>query len=262
LNLLLNAVQALADDRAATNEIRVAVKSHGPDRVLVEVADNGSGIPPQVRGRIFEPFFTTKPVGIGTGLGLAICHGIVASLGGTLTFETEVGRGSVFRVELPAAERAIGAADAGRADAEGAASAARATQGRILVVDDEPIVCFSLERLLSKEGEVIAVTSARQALAAVAAGARFDVILCDLMLPEMDGPALHDALRSIAPMQAERMVFVTGGVFTARARDFLASVKNPRLGKPFEIDSLLATVRRLVSNDTNWPPPVSRDAGN
>ena len=252
LNLLLNAVQALADDRAATNEIRVAVKSHRPDRVLVEVADNGSGIPPQVRGRIFEPFFTTKPVGIGTGLGLAICHGIVASLGGTLTFETEVGRGSVFRVDLPAAaEGAIGAAAAGRADAASAPSVAHATQARILVVDDEPIVCFSLERLLSKEGEVIAVTSARQALAAIGAGARFDVILCDLMLPEMDGPALHDALRNIAPMQAERMVFVTGGVFTARARDFLASVENPRLGKPFDIDSLLATVRRLISNDAN-----------
>jgi signal transduction histidine kinase len=251
LNLLLNAVQALADDRAASNEIRVAVKAVAPDRVLVEVADNGTGIPPQVRGRIFEPFFTTKPVGIGTGLGLAICHGIVASLGGTLTFETEVGRGSVFRVELPAAERAIGAAAAGRADGPSVGGAPRATQGRILVVDDEPIVCFSLERLLSKEGEVIAVTSARQALAAIAAGARFDVILCDLMLPEMDGPALYDALRNIAPMQAERMVFVTGGVFTARARDFLASVQNPRLGKPFDIDSLLVLVRGLISNAVN-----------
>jgi signal transduction histidine kinase len=251
LNLLLNAVQALADDRAASNEIRVAVKALGPDRVLVEVADNGSGIPLQVRGRIFEPFFTTKPVGIGTGLGLAICHGIVASLGGTLTFETEVGRGSTFRVELPAAERAIGAAAASRTDAAGVAIHPRATQGRILVVDDEPIVCFSLERLLSKEGEVIAMTSARQALATISAGARFDVILCDLMLPEMDGPALYDALRNIAPTQAERMVFVTGGVFTARARDFLASVQNPRLGKPFDIDSLLALVRGLISNVAN-----------
>src|SRR5260370_29319998 len=248
LNLLLNAVQALADDRAASNEIRVAVKSHGPDRVLVEVADNGSGIPPQVRGRIFEPFFTTKPVGIGTGLGLAICHGIVASLGGTLTFDTEVGRGSIFCVELPAAERAIGAAAASRTDAP---RATRASQGRILVVDDEPIVCFSLERLLSKEGEVIAMTSARQALAAIAAGARFDVILCDLMLPEMDGPALHDALRNISPMQAERMVFVTGGGFTAWARYLLASLGNPRLGKPFSIDSLLTTVRGLISNVSN-----------
>ena len=71
--------------------------------------DNGVGIPPQVRGRIFEPFFTTKPVGIGTGLGLAICHGIVTSLGGTLTFESEEGKGSTFRVELPAAVRTIGA---------------------------------------------------------------------------------------------------------------------------------------------------------
>jgi len=252
LNLLLNAVQALADDRAATNEIRVAVKAVAPDRVLVEVADNGSGIPLQVRGRIFEPFFTTKPIGIGTGLGLAICHGIVASLGGTLTFETEAGRGSIFRVELPAAERAIGVAPNGRAHVSvSAASTARTVQGRILVVDDEPIVCFSLERLLSKEGEVIAVTSARQALAAITAGARFDVILCDLMLPEMDGPALYDALRNVAPMQAERMVFVTGGVFTARARDFLASVQNPRLGKPFDIDSLLALVRGLLPSVAN-----------
>ncbi|MCL2448637.1 MAG: ATP-binding protein [Polyangiaceae bacterium] len=108
LNLLVNAVQALPDDRVSTNEIRVvmtAVAGDGGDgdRVVVEVRDNGVGIPPQVRGRIFEPFFTTKPVGIGTGLGLAICHGIVTSLGGSLTFESEMGKGTTFRVELPAA---------------------------------------------------------------------------------------------------------------------------------------------------------------
>jgi signal transduction histidine kinase len=102
LNLLLNAVQALPEGRAAINEIRIVVRSSDPERVVVEVHDNGMGIPPQVRGRIFEPFFTTKPVGIGTGLGLAICHGIVTSLGGKLSVDTEVGRGSVFTVELPA----------------------------------------------------------------------------------------------------------------------------------------------------------------
>jgi signal transduction histidine kinase len=104
LNLILNAVQALPEG-GDHNEIRIALWSPTPGQVAVEVGDNGSGIPLQVRERIFEPFFTTKPVGIGTGLGLAICHGIVTSLGGTLSFESEEGKGTVFRVELPGAVR-------------------------------------------------------------------------------------------------------------------------------------------------------------
>ncbi len=104
LNLILNAVQALPEGRDG-NEIRIALWS-SPGQVAVEVRDNGSGIPLDVRERIFEPFFTTKPVGVGTGLGLAICHGIVTSLGGTLSFESEEGKGTVFHVELPAAVRA------------------------------------------------------------------------------------------------------------------------------------------------------------
>ena len=246
LNLLLNAIQALPEDRVQANVIRVTVRAPSPERVLVEVNDNGVGIASQVRGRIFEPFFTTKPVGIGTGLGLAICHGIVTSLGGTLNFESEVGKGSTFRVELPAAVPAIGQAAAASANAgkePPPTMSQRPREGRVLVVDDEPIVCFSLERLLSKEGEVVALTSAREALGIVTSGERFDVILCDLMLPEMDGPALYEEVRKIDPAQADRMIFVTGGVFTLRARDFLANVPNSRLGKPFDIDSLLALVR-------------------
>ena len=99
LNLLMNAAQSL-DEGAKDPEIRVRIRS-APPRVVVEVQDTGCGIPPDLVGRVFEPFFTTKPVGVGTGLGLSICHGIVHSLGGELTFETEVGRGSVFRVALP-----------------------------------------------------------------------------------------------------------------------------------------------------------------
>jgi signal transduction histidine kinase len=247
LNLLLNAVQALPEGRVESNEIRLLVRAPAPDRVVIEVHDNGAGISPQVRGRIFEPFFTTKPVGIGTGLGLAICHGIVASHGGTLTFESEVGKGAVFRVELVAAPRAIDAAPAAPGMREAPAEVAPTARRRILVVDDEPIVCFSLERLLSKEGDVVAVTSARHALACIEAGARFDVILCDVMMPEMDGAAMYAELRKLVPAQAERMVFVTGGAFTARTRDFLASVPNPRMGKPFDVDALLTLVRSWMS---------------
>ncbi len=106
LNLLLNAAQAVTG-RVEDNEIRVRVRN-APPQVIVEVHDTGSGIPEDIRGRIFEPFFTTKPVGVGTGLGLSICHGIVRSLGGELTFETEDNRGSVFRVALPACARSVG----------------------------------------------------------------------------------------------------------------------------------------------------------
>ncbi|MBV9950041.1 MAG: response regulator, partial [Myxococcales bacterium] len=157
LNLLLNAVQALPEGRFEANEIRVVVRSLSGERVVVEVHDNGIGIAPQVRGRIFEPFFTTKPVGIGTGLGLAICHGIVTSLGGVLSVDSEVGKGSVFRVTLPAAGRVVGAA-AAKATRTSLPVPAPTKRGRILVVDDEPIVCFSLQRLLSSEGEVVAET--------------------------------------------------------------------------------------------------------
>jgi signal transduction histidine kinase len=252
LNLLLNAVQALPEDRSETNEIHLTLRSPSPDRVVVEVRDNGMGIPPQVRGRIFEPFFTTKPVGIGTGLGLTICHGIITSLAGTLTFESEVGKGTTFRVELPAAVRTLGATAVARASGELRAGElpapveASTPRGRILVVDDEPIVCFSLERLLSTEGEVVALTSARQALASVQSGERYDVILCDLMMPEMDAPVLYDEIRAVSPAQAERMVFVTGGAFTVRAREFLESVPNPRLGKPFDVDALVELVRARI----------------
>jgi two-component system, cell cycle sensor histidine kinase and response regulator CckA len=248
LNLLLNAVQALPEEHAESNEIQLLLRSPVPDRVAVEVRDNGVGIPPQVRGRIFEPFFTTKPVGIGTGLGLTICHGIVTSLGGTLSFESEVGKGSTFRVELPAAVRTMGANAIAHVSADSPVSSKPAARGRILVVDDEPIVCFSLERLLSTEGEVVALTSASQALALIRAGERFDVILCDLMMPEMDAPVLFEEVRRVAPAQAERMVFVTGGAFTVRAREFLESVPNPRLGKPFDVEALVELVRSRVGS--------------
>jgi len=245
LNLLINAVQALPEDRSDQNRIHLVVRSSSPDRVVVEVHDNGMGIPSQVRGRIFEPFFTTKPVGIGTGLGLTICHGIVASLGGTLSFESEVGKGTVFRVELPAVART--AADVHRAASGAPTKRAKPPgRGRILVVDDEPIVCFSLERLLSNEGDVVALTSARQALTSIERGARFDVILCDLMMPEMDGPILYDELCKVAPGQAECMLFVTGGAFTPRAREFLERVSNTRIEKPFDVGALVELVRARV----------------
>ncbi|HEX8435421.1 ATP-binding protein [Archangium sp.] len=102
LNLLINAAHALPAGQPDRNEVRVRVRAIA-DRVVIEVVDTGEGIAPEIRDRIFDPFFTTKPVGMGTGLGLSICHGIVTSLGGELSVESEVGRGSTFRISLPTA---------------------------------------------------------------------------------------------------------------------------------------------------------------
>jgi signal transduction histidine kinase len=260
LNLLMNALQALPEGRAAQNEIRVVVRSPTAEFVVVEVHDNGAGIPAGMRAQIFEPFFTTKPIGVGTGLGLAICHGIVTSLGGTISVESEPGFGSIFRVELPAAPSTAGAtATLGVTDPP-PQLAPPTVRGRILVIDDEPMVCSSLVRMLAGEGDVVAVPSAREALDRIASGERFDVLLCDVMMPGMDAPALHDELCKVAAAQADRMVFMTGGAFTTRAREFLERVPNARVDKPFDVAALRSLVRARVSENVFFSGPGEKSS--
>src|SRR5262249_36151948 len=102
VNLIVNAAQAMPEGAAERSEIVVSTRMGG-GQVILEVADNGSGIPPEQLHRIFDPFFTTRPVGVGTGLGLSICHGIVSSLGGTLTVQSKLSAGSCFKIALPPA---------------------------------------------------------------------------------------------------------------------------------------------------------------
>jgi two-component system cell cycle sensor histidine kinase/response regulator CckA len=241
LNLVVNAAQAMQEGRAEYNEICVATRLED-ERVIIEVSDTGAGIPPEIVGRIFDAFFTTKAVGVGTGLGLAICHRIVTDMGGELTVDSVLGKGTTFRVSLPIAthtrEHEIVAsvepvADTGR-------------RGRILVVDDEEIVVRSVQRILSKEHDVVPMVSASEALALCANGERFDLILCDLMMPDMTGMDLHRELSLVAPDQANRMIFVTGGAFTAKARHFLSETPKEHLEKPFDSANLRAIVQRYL----------------
>ena len=237
VNLLVNAAQSIPEGDAEHHEIRVACRADGA-RVVVEVRDTGGGIDESIRARIFEPFFTTKPVGTGTGLGLAASHGIVTGMGGELTVDSAVGRGSVFRVILPAAPAARPRpTEPPPAPREGG----DARRARILIADDEPIVSRTLARFLGRAHDVTVAGNGREALEALA-GARFDLILCDLMMPEMTGMDVHAALAERDPETADRIVFMTGGAFTARARAFLDRVPNPRLEKPFT----MATVEQLI----------------
>jgi PAS domain S-box-containing protein len=240
LNLLVNAAQALPEGQAVRNEVSVCIRPEGA-RVVVEIADNGVGIAPENLGRIFDAFFTTKPVGEGTGLGLAICHRIVTDMGGDLTVTSVPGHGTNFRVSLP-----IAGASAALVDNASHLVPPIGRRGRILVVDDEEMVLRAITRVLSGEHDIVAILSAKEALARCAAGDTFDVIICDLMMPGMTGMDLHRELTAIAPAQALRMVFLTGGAFTASGHQFLAATSREHMEKPFDRAQLSALVRRHV----------------
>ncbi len=237
LNLLVNAAQAIPEGAADANRIRITTSTSADGRAVIEIGDTGAGIATDVIERIFDPFFTTKPIGEGTGLGLPIARNIVVGMGGDIDVTSTPGRGAVFRVLLPAAP-----ADAVAAIADVIVPAARAIGPlRVLVVDDEAAVGASVADLLAGH-DVSVETSGRAALARLRDGERFDRILCDLMMPEVSGMDLYDQLAAIDPALPARVVFVTGGAFTERARSFLARVSNPRLDKPFDLAQLLTAI--------------------
>jgi PAS domain S-box-containing protein len=242
VNLLLNALQAMPEGTAAKNVVRVNVRQDGERRAVLEVSDNGDGIPADVLPRIFDPFFTTKPVGVGTGLGLSICHGIVMSLGGKIGAYSDPREGTTFRVVLPTTETL--ASDSVPPVSEGPTSR-DAVRARILVVDDEPAIAHTLRELLSPQHEVLSATSGREALTLLA-GDDFDVVFCDLMMPAMSGMELYHRIKTDRPGLEARIVFMTGGAFTAGAAEFLASVSNRRLEKPFSLGLIEQIVRDMA----------------
>jgi CheY-like chemotaxis protein len=228
--------------------VRVATRTAPDGWAVVEVTDTGSGIAPEARARIFEPFFTTKPLGQGTGLGLSVCHGIVSGLGGRIEVESEPGRGSTFRVLLPpAAAGAAPPAAPPRPRPDGA-------RARLLVVDDEQLIGSTIRRLLSAH-EVVALTDPREALARLTDGEHFDLVLCDLMMPQLSGMELYDAVAAARPEVARRMVFMTGGAFTERARQFLERTGHPQLAKPFAPQDLRDQVRGWLGAVRGAAPP-------
>jgi two-component system NtrC family sensor kinase len=238
VNLLLNAGDAMG----GTGRVRIAGRPDGA-RVLLTVEDSGPGISPADLPRIFDPFFTTKPVGLGTGLGLSICHGIVTTFGGNIAAYSEPDRGTTFRVLLPTSETVAG-------DAPISTSRPPPSQGgkraRVLVIDDELPIANTLRDLLAPEHLVVAAVSAREGLAKLDAEP-FDVVFCDLMMPGMSGIELYERVRAERPGFEERIVFMTGGAFTTRAAEFLASVDNLRVEKPFSLGLIESIVRDMAA---------------
>jgi CheY-like chemotaxis protein len=243
LNLLVNAAQAIPEGGADRHEIRLATRVDAEGRIVADIEDTGSGIPPHVMAQLFTPFVTTKPVGVGTGLGLSICQRLVTAMGGSIWADSTVGQGTVFHVALPPAA-ATAAPSAPEAETAATAVAAKA---RILVIDDEDMIGTILRRVL-KAHDVTVLTNAKDALAQIASGTRYDAIICDLMMPVMNGIEFHQALSRKFPDQVDAVMFLTGGAFTKETAAFLESVPNTQLEKPFDAKNLRALVDRHIAS--------------
>jgi CheY-like chemotaxis protein len=240
LNLIMNAAQALDESGSRRNLVTVSSFEDGPS-VVVQIQDNGTGIAPEVLPRIFDSFFTTKPRGVGTGLGLPISQGIVRSLGGEITVESRLGVGSIFRVRLPAVAAPV-IADV----AETARASSGAARRRVLAVDDEALLLKAYRRMLGEHHEVVTALGGQEALRAIARVGSFDVILCDLQMPDVSGAELYAAVRDRFPALADRFIFVTGGAFSGDAKRFLDESESFVINKPFRVEELLAMIERKI----------------
>ncbi|WP_224242033.1 PAS domain S-box protein [Hyalangium gracile] len=230
LNLLLNAAQATPEGAVEEHQVTVTARPGREGWVLVEVSDTGKGIAAEHLPHIFEPFFTTKPVGVGTGLGLSVCHGIVTGLGGSIEVESEPGQGTTFRVLLP-----VGAPSARVLPAGKSAEPRSVTSRRVLVIDDDPEVRLALSRIIGSPHVVELAETARDAKERLLTRREdYDVVFCDLMMPDVTGMDLHDALSEQRPEFLGRMVYMTAGTFTPRATEFLERVAERRVDKPFD----------------------------
>lgn len=242
VNLLVNATHALDQEKRQSNEVRIELYTDETGCAVVEVSDTGKGISPADLPRLFEPFFTTKGEVGGTGLGLALASETIKKYNGDIQVTTEVGKGSTFKVVLPPWREPL--------STEGASEPVAVSQpprGRVLVIDDEASLAKALAWSLGRDHDVKTAGSAQEALQVLEEQADFDVILCDLMMPGMNGMDLFYRLREMDTALAERMVFMTGGAFSPRARDFLDEVKAPRLDKPFEPERLRALISARVA---------------
>jgi PAS domain S-box-containing protein len=256
INLLVNAAHAIPEGHADHNRITVRTRTDDNGHAVVEVEDTGAGMAPDVQARAFEPFFTTKDVGVGSGLGLSICHGIITGLGGQIAIASEPGRGTSVRIALPPhrdlAEPAAAATAAVPAQLASAASPAPAPAPpvhrlQVMVVDDEPQIAQVVGRLLRRDYEVTIAECGQDALDHITRGARFDAIVCDVMMPNMTGIELVEELRRIAPDQARRLMFLSGGVFTADTRERLERIGALQLEKPVGARQLREAVLRMGS---------------
>jgi signal transduction histidine kinase len=249
-NLIMNAAHAIETRGNADGRVVVSTEQRG-SRVLLVVEDNGIGMSAEVQTRIFEPFYTTRTPGGGTGLGLAIVLELVRQNRAQIRCESAPGRGARFELEWPASAGRVAAAGDAKGDraAEGAPARAiaPAARARVLFVDDEPAIAEVYGALLGEQHDVTVALGGARALEELRGDKPFDVVVCDLMMPGVDGAAVYDHVLRERPDLAARFVMCSGGLVTERARAFAARGAVKLLYKPVPTQHLLSTIEELAA---------------
>jgi signal transduction histidine kinase/CheY-like chemotaxis protein len=273
INLLGNARQAL-EEQSQGGVIRIRTKRISERRVLLEVEDSGPGIPQAIQARIFDPFFTTKPAGVGTGLGLAIVLGVVREHGGHVRVKSPPQGGALFQIELPAASERQREEALTLRPRQGKTSFAEPPQftvaespptapfesrkgTRVLVVEDEPTVARLIADVLEDEGmQVDVLLDGREALDR-AARESYDLVICDMKMPGLDGQRFYRSLERNGNALRERFLFVTGDVIAAQTREFLERKRLPHVAKPFRVEELTEKVHAVLQTQAHLEPSAA-----
>ena len=242
LNLVINAEHAMVSANGRGSLVIRTWHDIERDAVVVEVADDGPGIAPDMRGKIFDPFFTTKEVGKGTGLGLTVAYAIVQEHGGRIRVE-ERATGASFLVELPVSDIVRSASQR-----TVVTPSMEAVQGAaVLLVEDERALAAAVSEALTDAGlKVDHAGDGEEALARVRQQ-NYDVVICDLKMPRVDGMMLYRAMAAATPALARRVIFVTGDVAGTDAERFLEDSGCRWLAKPFRLGDLLRAVRDTLA---------------
>jgi len=244
-NMVLNAAQAM-DGWKGTRRIIIRSYADDTNHVIISFADTGPGVPPEIRSRIFEPFFTTKHNKGGTGVGLSLCLNIVASHGGQLLLEDTPGGGATFIVSLPVAD----------ATSESTSTSSQThfqlpTKLSMLIVDDEIELAQTLADLLEPEGHKTDIAINGSVALQKLHQNTYDVIISDLRMPVMDGPALYEALQRELPSYLTKIVYVTGDTLSSNVQSFLAQYSVPVVEKPYRLNDVLKTIASLLKLDAD-----------
>jgi CheY-like chemotaxis protein len=240
VNLITNAHQALRESPPPRRLTLTTRYDPAQRLVCLEVGDTGPGILAELQERIFEPFFTTKPPGVGTGLGLPFCKGIIEGHGGSISVESAPGQGAVFRMSLQV-EAAPAAAPTPVPDALPPAKG-----GVILVVDDEPGITGALAYLLRRDGHTVETAANGRLALAKLQERMYDLILCDLRMPELDGRGFYRELERNHPHLMRRVIFLTGDALSPEAREFLEKVGVWQLSKPFRAAEVRQAIQQAL----------------
>lgn len=242
LNLVINAEQAMISAHGRGTLVLRSWHDAEGDLVLLEVNDDGPGVPQDAMPKIFDPFFTTKAVGQGTGLGLTVVYAILQEHGGRISANAAPGGGASFVIELPTSGSGV-AVPRIRPEPVGESFGGGAS---VLLVDDERALADAVAAGLREAGFVVEQADDGEEALARVRERRFDLVICDLRMPRLDGPSFYRAMAANTPALARRVIFVTGDVAGTDAERFLAESGCRWLPKPFRLADLLRLARDVL----------------